>query len=105
MLASNVTAVRWRATESRRCNSFPPPAHNHPLVEHSVACLICEELLAESRIQLLAIGPFEDDEEAQDRYDADRWFTAMAVVVHERCLSQLSDDQVERLVAQCGVRA
>jgi hypothetical protein len=100
MPPSNITAVRWRATDSRRCHAFPAPAENHPLVRHSVACLICNELLAGNRIQLLAIGPFEDDDEAQDRHDSGGWYTAMAAVVHERCLSELSDDQVEKLIGE-----
>lgn len=100
MTPSNVVPVRWRATESRRCASFAPLADNHPLVVKQVPCVICNELLAGSRTQLLAVGPWPGDEEDEERHSAGRWYAAMAVVVHERCLTELSSDQVEELVEQ-----
>lgn len=96
-MSSNVTYLRWRATESRRARSFAPPAEDHPLVRNHVPCLLCELPLAGARIQLLVLGP--EDQETQERHDAGRWYAALAVVVHERCLSELSDDELEPLVA------
>lgn len=98
MTGSNVTYLRWRTSESRRATAFEPPADDHPLVTNQVPCLLCATLLAGQRIQLLVMGP--EDEETQERHDAGRWYAALCVVAHERCLSLLSDDDLELLVAE-----
>lgn len=97
MTASNVTYLRWRNGESRRGPTFNPPDPDHPLFVNQVPCLICNDLLAGHRTQLLVIGP--DDVEDQAKHDSGRWYAALAVVAHERCLSQLSDTDVEDLVS------
>lgn len=57
---------------------------------------------AEEPVQLLVVGP--DDDEGRERHDAGRWYTALAVVVHEQCLARLSDDQVEAMVSELELR-
>lgn len=92
MTTGNVTYVRWRAQDSRRCPRVLPaldPAHP----AHAVPCLICDQRLGNgSPLQMLVV------EEVTPAIDPARWFSAEAVVVHEACLSVLNDEELYELV-------
>lgn len=94
-MTSNVTYVRWRAGESRRGRVFPPLAAAHPA--SSAFCVIGGGMLGTAEpVQLLIVGP--SDEVDRELHNAGRFYSAGAVVVHERCLAQLDDNEVENLV-------
>lgn len=94
-MTSNVTYVRWKAGESRRGRVFPPLAAAHPA--SNAFCVIGGGMLGTIEpVQLLIVGP--SDEVDEELHKAGRWYSAGAVVVHERCLVRLDDNAVESLV-------
>lgn len=93
--------VRWKAGEPRRGLTFGPLDGEHPL-----AAVPCPECGLPLRIPwgvpvvLVAVGPPDDDDEARQRHEAGRWYTAAATVLHEPCVDELGDDALDSLVAQ-----
>lgn len=100
-MTSNVTYVRWQRDQPRRGRVFPALAEDHPA--HHAPCPLCGLPLgtdpAGKGVQLLAIGP-DDDDAAYFRHHDGRWYSALAVIVHAAELEPLTDEEVERLVAE-----
>jgi hypothetical protein len=96
-MTSNVTAVRWKSDLSRRCHVFEPLGADHPAV--AATCVFCLQLIGTTApVQLVAIGPFPDDDEAQEKHEAGRWYSAAAIVVHRPCVGALDNTQLEQVI-------
>lgn len=81
---SNVTYVRWQKDQPRECRDFAPLAPDHPSA--GTPCFVCGEVLGNGQpVQLLAIGP--EGEEDRARHAAGRWYSAVAILLHVRCLT------------------
>lgn len=78
------TYMRWKAGEER-CSlpgRFPPLKAGHPLVDQ--CCPVCAEpFTVGERVTTFAVGPDTPDDAG--RHNAGRWYSALAVVLHERC--------------------
>lgn len=86
------TYVRWRRGESRRGRVFAALDARHPAA--NTFCLICNHWIGNvEKTQLVAVGP--DDAEDRVYHDEGSWYTARALIVHERCLRAVSDEEVE----------
>ena len=97
VMTLNVAYVRWQRDESRRGRTFPGLPDDHPAV--SAIDVLCERPLGEREpVQLLVVGPEDDDD--RKRHASGRWYWAVAVVVHERCLARLTDDELGLVVGE-----
>lgn len=93
------TYVRWRRGESRRGRVFAALDAGHPAV--GTLCVICDRRIGNvEETQLVAVGP--DNAEGRVDHDEGSWYTAGALIVHERCLRAASDEEVEIFVASHG---
>ena len=82
--------VRWKKGENVRGRVFPPLDSDHPST--GTDCLLCDIVLSNgTEVQLLAVGPDPQDEESIEKFEQDRWFNALAVLVHHACAEQCSD--------------
>jgi hypothetical protein len=78
-----VAYLRWKKGEPRESRVFPSLDPTHPGSEQ--ICPACLALIGTSQpVQLLAIGP--DSEGTFAIHNADRWYSALAVLFHARCL-------------------
>jgi hypothetical protein len=101
-----VAYLRWQADEPRLSRTIHQPDPHHPITFH--ACPGCQQPLGGGRLtQLLALGPYNEEDEA--KHQAGRWYSAIAVAIHEGCASeQLLADQpdnaagVAALLVQLG---
>ncbi len=89
------TYVKWRRDSPRRGRVFAALDPNHPAVD--TICVICDQKIGVEKTQLVAVGPDDDEERAE--HDEGSWYTAGAMIVHERCLRVTSDDDVEVFVS------
>ena len=96
-MTANFTYARWQRDETRRGKAAPPLTEDHP---SSIAiCLLCPEVLGTSEpVQTLVIGPLTYNE--WDDHLEGGWYSAPALIVHQRCLAGLADDQLEDRVAE-----
>lgn len=102
-MISNVAPVRWRRDEGRRGPVYPGLRADHPAV--TVNDVLCGAPIGtEEPVQLLVVGPDNNNDEDRERHEAGRWYTALAVLVHKKCLARLSDDQVEAAVSELSLR-
>jgi hypothetical protein len=77
------TFVRWRAGARRESRLLPPLAGDHPAANRP--CPACWIPLGDGRpVQLLAIGPTDDETRVQ--HEALRWYSALALLLHADCL-------------------
>lgn len=89
--------VRWKRGESRRGAVFPAVSPDHFLWNEP--CVQCSHLLGNGEeIQLVAVGPVDDDE--RERHNADRWYNAGAVALHRRDVDTMSDAELDALCAE-----
>lgn len=77
------TFVRWRAGARRESRVLPPLAGDHPAANRP--CPACWIPLGDGRpVQLLAIGPIDDETRVQ--HAARCWYSALALLLHAECL-------------------
>lgn len=93
--------VRWKRDESRRGRVFPPPQPDHFLYDQP--CFRCNNLLSvpvnrAPEIQLIAVGPVDEDE--QIRHNEGRWYNAGAVALHHACASGMTDEDLDQLCSE-----
>jgi hypothetical protein len=80
---TSVAYVRWKPGEPRESLLLGPLTPDHPAAQFP--CLCCGEPLADGRpVQLLAIGP--DDEDSRAKCAAGGWHTALALPLHAECI-------------------
>lgn len=51
-------------------------------------------------VQLLVIGPDPNDDEAHERHNAGRWYTALALIVHATCLRSATDEELDKIAGE-----
>lgn len=92
--------MRWKKGEDRRSRIFATAGEAGRL-----PCPLCTlPLDADLPIQLVAVGPWPDDEESQRRYREDRWHTAVAAGMHAGCVESLViSNALERFVSELEV--
>jgi len=94
-MVGNLTAIRWQRDQSRRGPILPPLAEDHPA--SIVFCVLCPvQLGTVERVQYLIIGPIYERE--WDEHTAGRWYSAPAMLVHERCVAKLDEEDLEDTV-------
>lgn len=102
-MASNQTYVRWQKDEPRRGRTFAPLDPPHPAYE--APCVLCGYSLGSDRgpdaVTLVAVGPDADE---QERHDAGRWYSALAVLVHTSCAAPLDEPALAVLAAELELR-
>lgn len=92
--------VRWAAGEPRRGRVFEPLTLQHPEVQSP--CVECgQELGTVDRVQLVAVGPTDTDD--QMTHDRGGWYSAGAVLLHETCAERVTDDDLEALVSELRI--
>lgn len=75
--------VRWRSGDSREGRVLPPMSADHPAFTDP--CPACRTPLGDGRpVQLLAIGPTDDEDRA--RHTNGAWYSALALLFHTACL-------------------
>lgn len=97
-MTSNSTYVRWAPAESRRVREFDGPlAADHPAF--LAPCPFCtyrlgDDVGGQPGVALVALGP--DDDETRERHEAGRWYSALAIVVHTKCVRGMDDAELEQ---------
>lgn len=91
-----LTYVRWQRDESRLCTTFPKLQADHHQAE--APCPLCQQRLGSwAPVQLVAAGP--DNSEDFGKYQAGRWFSCLAIVVHEGCIRTVNEEELENFVS------
>jgi len=94
-MVGNLTAIRWQRGQSRRGPILPPLKEEHPA--SIVFCVLCPEQLGTiERVQYLIIGPIDDRE--WDAHTAGHSYAAPAMIVHEKCITKLDEEDLEDTV-------
>ena len=79
------TYIRWKIGEPRL--SEPGRftlAADHPLVQEPGVCCVCEgDFVVGDEIAIMAIGPDSPDNVL--KHNAEKWYAALAAILHERC--------------------
>lgn len=93
---SNVTYVRWKRGEDRIGRAWESIRETHPAF--LCPCPVCLTSMGavEGGFTVVAIGP--DDDTNRKAHDGGEWYSAMAVLVHTRCLVATSPIDLEMLV-------
>lgn len=80
-------------------------AADHPAAAHP--CPVCDLGIAAGPdpmpFVLVAVGPEPDDAADQAAHDAGRWYAAAAVLIHQPCADELTDEALEQLCAELVV--
>lgn len=95
-----LSAMRWTRGTPRNGQVLGSLAPDHPYA--GIQCL-CKAVLGDGTdVQLLAIAPPADDDEGQRAHFAGEEYEAIALILHQRCITL---DLVERLDRQDEIRA
>lgn len=95
-----LSAMRWTRGTPRNGRILGPLAADHPYVQ--IPCLCNVALGDGTDVQLLAIGPAVDDDAGQRAHSAGEEYDAIALILHQRCITL---ELVERLDRQDTIRA
>lgn len=98
--------VRWKMGDTRRCRVFPPLTPEHPA--YAMKCLYCHYELGggfggstkPEAVQLIAVALVDPDSDALVKFAAGRVCNVGAVLLHERCVLQMTDKQLEEFVGE-----
>jgi len=84
---TGVFYVRWKKGEPREGPLIDKLHVDSPAID--TPCQKCGEPLGDGRpVQLYALGP--DDLDSVVRHERDRWYSALALLLHAECLPDLT---------------